>query len=154
MNAGVLEDGKRIRVEEWNASGQGVLRRFWRTSIFITYSTCGIRACGVESERMVMSSSCATLMTSWSDSRAKAAADQFRAELTERMRKFNLELHPEKTRLLEFGPGMRSTNESGVEKGNRRRSTSSALRTSARRRGAMDGLRWCGKRYAKGCRRS
>jgi len=25
-------------------------------------------------------------------------------ELTERMWKFNLELHPEKTRLLEFGP--------------------------------------------------
>ena len=35
---------------------------------------------------------------------SKADADQFRAELTERMRKFNLELHPEKTRLLEFGP--------------------------------------------------
>ena len=34
----------------------------------------------------------------------KADADQFRAELTERMRKFHLELHPEKTRLLEFGP--------------------------------------------------
>src|ERR1700732_2321660 len=34
----------------------------------------------------------------------KADADQFRAELTERMQKFNLELHPEKTRLLEFGP--------------------------------------------------
>ena len=33
-----------------------------------------------------------------------ADADQFRAELTERMQKFNLELHPEKTRLLEFGP--------------------------------------------------
>jgi len=33
----------------------------------------------------------------------KSDADQFRAELTERMRKFNLELHPEKTRLLEFG---------------------------------------------------
>jgi hypothetical protein len=31
-------------------------------------------------------------------------ADRFRAELTERMGKFNLELHPEKTRLLEFGP--------------------------------------------------
>jgi len=40
---------------------------------------------------------------------SKADADQFRAELTERMRKFNLELHPEKTRLLEFGR-MRSTN--------------------------------------------
>ncbi len=36
--------------------------------------------------------------------RDKADADQFRAELTERMQKFNLELHPEKTRLLEFGP--------------------------------------------------
>jgi RNA-directed DNA polymerase len=35
---------------------------------------------------------------------SKADADQFRAELTERMRKFHLELHPEKTRLLEFGP--------------------------------------------------
>src|SRR5690242_18075871 len=34
----------------------------------------------------------------------KSDADQFRAELTERMRKFNLGLHPEKTRLLEFGP--------------------------------------------------
>src|SRR5213594_2516812 len=34
----------------------------------------------------------------------KSEADQFRAELTERMRMFNLELHPEKTRLLEFGP--------------------------------------------------
>ncbi len=49
---------------------------------------------------------------------SKADADQFRAELTERMRKFNLELHPE-------------TNGSGVEKGNRRRSTSWALRISA-----------------------
>ena len=29
----------------------------------------------------------------------KSDADQFRAELTERMGKFNLELHPEKTRL-------------------------------------------------------
>jgi hypothetical protein len=34
----------------------------------------------------------------------KSDADQFRAELAERMRKFNLELHPEKTWTLEFGP--------------------------------------------------
>jgi RNA-directed DNA polymerase len=34
----------------------------------------------------------------------KSDADQFRAELTERMRKFNRELHPQKTRWLEFGP--------------------------------------------------
>ena len=35
---------------------------------------------------------------------SKADAEQLRAELAERMRKFNLELHPEKTRRLEFGP--------------------------------------------------
>jgi hypothetical protein len=35
---------------------------------------------------------------------SKTDADQFGAELTERMRKFRLELHPEKTRFLEFGP--------------------------------------------------
>ena len=34
----------------------------------------------------------------------EADAVRFWAELIERMRKFSLELHPEKTRLLEFGP--------------------------------------------------
>ncbi|MEO8211566.1 MAG: reverse transcriptase domain-containing protein, partial [Myxococcales bacterium] len=33
----------------------------------------------------------------------RADAERFRVELEERFRKFNLELHPEKTRLLEFG---------------------------------------------------
>jgi len=33
----------------------------------------------------------------------KAEAERFLRELRERMKKFNLELHPEKTRLLEFG---------------------------------------------------
>jgi hypothetical protein len=35
---------------------------------------------------------------------AKSDAVRFWAELIESMRKFSLELHPEKTRLLEFGP--------------------------------------------------
>src|SRR3974377_2442709 len=34
----------------------------------------------------------------------KSEAERFWAELTERFRKFALELHPDKTRLLEFGP--------------------------------------------------
>jgi len=34
----------------------------------------------------------------------KSDAERFWAALTERFRKFHLELHPEKTRLLEFGP--------------------------------------------------
>ena len=33
----------------------------------------------------------------------QSEADEFRRELTERLKKFNLELHDEKTRLLEFG---------------------------------------------------
>ena len=32
----------------------------------------------------------------------KSDAERFWAELRERLRKFNLELHPDKTRLLEF----------------------------------------------------
>jgi hypothetical protein len=35
---------------------------------------------------------------------AKSDAKRFWVELTERLRKFALKLHPEKTRLLEFGP--------------------------------------------------
>jgi len=35
---------------------------------------------------------------------SQADAEQFRAELAERMKKFHLELHPEKTRLLQSGP--------------------------------------------------
>jgi RNA-directed DNA polymerase len=34
----------------------------------------------------------------------KSDAKRFWAELAERFRKFHLELHPEKTQLLEFGP--------------------------------------------------
>jgi hypothetical protein len=34
----------------------------------------------------------------------KSGVELFWGELTERFRKFQLELHPEKTRLLEFGP--------------------------------------------------
>ena len=42
-------------------------------------------------------------MTSWWDSRSKTEAERFWKELKERLEKFHLELHPEKTRLLEFG---------------------------------------------------
>src|SRR5207253_3776100 len=47
-----------------------VHRRFWRTSIFITCSTCGSK-CGVKSGRTAMLSSCDSLTISWLDSRAK-----------------------------------------------------------------------------------
>jgi hypothetical protein len=85
--------------------------------------------------------------------RTKADAVRFWAELIERMRKFSLELHPEKTRLLEFGP-FAAENRKKREKGNRRRSTSSASPTSVGRREATDASRSCGRRFANGCKRS
>jgi RNA-directed DNA polymerase len=49
------------------------------------------------------SSSFASPMTSSWDSSTKSDAEGFLAEMRERLRKFGLELHPQKTRLLEFG---------------------------------------------------
>jgi hypothetical protein len=40
LNAGVLEDGKRIQVEEGTPKA-AVLRRFWRRSTSTTYLTSG-----------------------------------------------------------------------------------------------------------------
>ena len=61
-------------------------------------------------------------------------AQQFLADLRERFAKFGLELHPDKTRLIEFGRyAARAPSEPGAS-ASRRRSTSSASRTSAGRR--------------------
>ena len=70
-----------------------------------------------------------------------ADADRFRKSLRERLGKFELELHPEKTRRIEFGRyAERTGNEEG--KASRRPSTSLASRTSAGRMGT--GLLLCG----------
>ena len=49
LKAGVLEDGKRNGRKKGRPRA-AVPRRCWRTSIFITYSTCGSKH-GVRSER-------------------------------------------------------------------------------------------------------
>src|SRR2546429_707781 len=59
-----------------------VLRRFWRTSIFITCSTCGSK-CGVKSGRTAMLSSCDSLTISWLDSRARS--EEHTSELQSRL---------------------------------------------------------------------
>src|SRR6266480_7129767 len=80
-----------------------VLRRFWRTSIFHYVFDLWAQAWRKKRAHGDL------IVVRFADDivagfHSKADADQLRAELTERMRKFNLELHPEKTRLLEFGP--------------------------------------------------
>jgi hypothetical protein len=64
----------------------------------------------------------------------KSTAKQFCEELKQRMQKFGLELHPEKTHLLEFG---RYAAERRRERGQ-----------------GMDSLRFCGRRFASECRQS
>ena len=60
-------------------------------------------------------------------------AERFLADLRERLAKFKLELHPEKTRLIEFGPLRRPVTGQPRASGSRRRSTSWASRTFAGR---------------------
>ena len=74
----------------------------WRTSTSITSSTCG-RTGGDSAKLGATSSSCAMPTTSSSASSTKADAERFLADMRQRMEKFALTLHPDKTRLIEFG---------------------------------------------------
>jgi len=102
LNAGVLEDGKRIRVEEGTPQGGSASPLL--ANVYLHY----VFDLWVQAWRQKRAHGDVIVVRFADDIvvgfRDKADADQFRAELTERMQKFNLELHPEKTRLLEFGP--------------------------------------------------
>src|ERR1700757_2608165 len=102
LRAGVLEDGKRIRVEEGTPQGGSASPLL--ANVYLHY----VFDLWVQAWRRKRAHG-EVIVVRYADDivvgfNSKADADQFRAELTERMRKFNLELHPEKTRLLEFGP--------------------------------------------------
>jgi RNA-directed DNA polymerase len=102
LNAGVLEDGKRIRVEEGTPQGGSVsplLANVYLHYVFDLWAQAWRRKRAHGDVIIVRFADDAIV-----GFQSKAEADQFRAELEERMKKFNLELHPEKTRLLEFGP--------------------------------------------------
>ena len=102
LNAGVLEDGKRTRVEEGTPQGGSASPLL--ANVYLHY----VFDLWVQAWRRQRAHGDVIVVRFADDIvvgfQSKAEADQFRAELTERMQKFNLELHPEKTRLLEFGP--------------------------------------------------
>src|ERR1700686_1848219 len=102
LNAGVLEDGKRIRVEEGTPQGGSASPLL--ANVYLHY----VFDLWVQAWRQKRAHGDVVVVRFADDIvvgfNSQADADQFRAELTERMRKFHLELHPEKTRLLEFGP--------------------------------------------------
>jgi RNA-directed DNA polymerase len=102
LNAGVLEDGQRIRMEEGTPQGGSaspLLANVYLHYVFDLWAQAWRqkRAHG----DVIVVRFADDIVVGFN---SKADADQFRAELTERMEKFNLELHPDKTRLLEFGP--------------------------------------------------
>ena len=132
LNAGVLEDGKRIRVEEGTPQGGSaspLLANVYLHYVFDLWAQAWRRT--QARGDMIMVRFADDIVVGF---QTNAEAVRFWAELIERMRKFSLELHPEKTRLLEFGPF--------------------AAENRKKRGEGMDGLRCCGRRFAKGCKRS
>ena len=102
LNAGVLEGGERIRTEEGTPQGGSaspLLANVYLHYVFDLWAQAWRRK----------QASGDVIIVRFADDivvgfEAKSDAVRFWAELIERMQKFSLELHPEKTRLLEFGP--------------------------------------------------
>ena len=102
LNAGVLEEGKRLRVEEGTPQGGSaspLLANLYLHYVFDLW----VQAWRKKRARGE------TIVVRFADDivlgfQFRWEAEQFWKELAERMAKFQLALHPEKTRLLEFGP--------------------------------------------------
>jgi group II intron reverse transcriptase/maturase len=102
LAAGVLEDGKRMRMEEGTPQGGSaspLLANIYLHYVFDLW----VRAWRREHAHGEV------IVVRYADDivlgfQVKSDAERFHAELAERFAKFALQLHPEKTRLLEFGP--------------------------------------------------
>jgi RNA-directed DNA polymerase len=102
LNAGVLEEGKRTRAEEGTPQGGSaspLLANLYLHYVFDLWVQAG-RQKHAHGDVIVVRFADDIVL----GFQVKSDAERFWAELTERFRKFHLELHPEKTRLLEFGP--------------------------------------------------
>jgi RNA-directed DNA polymerase len=101
LNAGVLEDGRRTRAEEGTPQGGSaapLLANVYLHYVFDLWAQAWRRK--QARGDMIIVRFADDIVVGFE---VKADAVRFWAELIERMRKFSLELHPEKTRLLEFG---------------------------------------------------
>jgi group II intron reverse transcriptase/maturase len=102
LNAGVLEDGKRTFVQEGTPQGGSaspLLANVYLHYVFDLWFRAW-RKKQAKGDVIAVRFADDIVLGFQSEMEAK----QFRAELEERFREFNLELHPQKTRLLEFGP--------------------------------------------------
>jgi RNA-directed DNA polymerase len=102
LNAGVLEDGKRMRVEQGTPQGGSaspLLANIYLHYVFDLWVQAWRRK-RAHGDVIVVRFADDIVLGFQNESDAA----QLWKDLTERFRKFRLELHPEKTRLLEFGP--------------------------------------------------
>jgi group II intron reverse transcriptase/maturase len=102
LNAGVLEDGKRTRMQEGTPQGGSaspLLANIYLHYVFDLWVQAWRRK-QAKGDIIVVRFADDIVLGFQSEMEAK----RFQAELAERFRTFNLELHPDKTRLLEFGP--------------------------------------------------
>jgi RNA-directed DNA polymerase len=102
LNAGVLEAGKRTRVEEGRPQGGSASPLLANVYLHYVFDLW-VRVWRHKQARGDM------MVVRFADDivlgfQSQSDAERFWQELSERLRKFRLELHPEKTRLLEFGP--------------------------------------------------
>jgi group II intron reverse transcriptase/maturase len=101
LNAGVLEDGKHLRVEEGTPQGGSASPLL--ANIYLHY----VFDLWVHAWRQKRAHGDVVVVRFADDIvlgfQVQADAERFWAELAERFRKFALELHPDKTQLLEFG---------------------------------------------------
>lgn len=101
LNAGVLEEGKRIEQEEGTPQGGSaspLLANVYLHYVFDLWAQAW-RQKRARGKMMVVRYADDIVL----GFEKKTDAEQFWTELKQRMQKFGLELHPEKTRLLEFG---------------------------------------------------
>ncbi len=102
LRAGVLEDGKRTRVEEGTPQGGSaspLLANIYLHYVFDLWAQAW-RKKRAHGDVIVVRFADDIVL----GFQSKSDAERFWTELAERFGKFRLELHPEKTRLLEFGP--------------------------------------------------
>ena len=101
LNAGVLEDGRRVRKKEGTPQGGSVSPLLANVYLHYVFDLWIHRWRQTRAEGDV-------IVVRFADDiiagfQHESDAQQFLSDLAERFRKFNLELHPEKTRLIEFG---------------------------------------------------
>jgi RNA-directed DNA polymerase len=101
LNAGVLEDGRRMRSEEGSPQGSSVSPLL--ANIYLHY----VFDLWIQQWRRKESHGNVIVVRYMDDIivgfQHKSEALQFLGEMRKRFSKFNLELHPEKTRLIRFG---------------------------------------------------